>query len=303
MLSRFTHDTVTWYDVVTPTSEEVRQLVSACNLPIELTADLTTPSPQSDCHWRKGIIKITLDFPTVKRPDMTGPHEVKFIAGKDFLITIRFEDVHVIEQFQKDFEVVGMLKRAGQKLSGVHLFHTLLLRLYTDLDSKLDYLASRLSDIDEEIFKQHEREMVTEIAVVGRRLLTFRQTVEAHENALGQLYTSIEKAFGKPYQSEVLRINEQYLHILRRTTRVTSALQELRETNNSLINTKQNEIMKTLTIMAFVTFPLTLVSSIFGMNTEQTPIVGHPYDFWIIIGFMSTAFGCFFLYFYHKNWL
>jgi magnesium transporter len=61
--------------------------------------------------------------------------------------------------------------------------------------------------------------------------------------------------------------------------------------------------MKTLTIMAFVTFPLTLVSSIFGMNTHYLPIVGLPGDFWIVTGTMLALAICFFLYFKRKGWL
>jgi len=61
--------------------------------------------------------------------------------------------------------------------------------------------------------------------------------------------------------------------------------------------------MKTLTIMAFVTFPLTLISSVFGMNTTYLPIVGVHGDFWIILGFMCTLAIVFFSYFKYKKWL
>ncbi len=55
--------------------------------------------------------------------------------------------------------------------------------------------------------------------------------------------------------------------------------------------------------MAFVTFPLSLFASIFGMNTVATPILGHRLDFWIIVGFMLSAAVVFFSYFKYKKWL
>ena len=82
-----------------------------------------------------------------------------------------------------------------------------------------------------------------------------------------------------------------------------NSVAELREINNSLVSTKQNEVMKILTIMAFVTFPLSLLASIFGMNTVYLPIVGHSLDFWIIIGIMAGATICFFAFFKHNRWL
>jgi magnesium transporter len=81
------------------------------------------------------------------------------------------------------------------------------------------------------------------------------------------------------------------------------SLHELRETNNSLLSTKQNEVMKILTIMAFITFPLSLFASIFGMNTVYLPIVGNQYDFWIITGGMVIATVAFFTFFKKKKWL
>jgi magnesium transporter len=253
--------------------------------------------------WEKGAIKLLLDFPLVKRTDLSRPHHLKFIALKNVFITVRFEDMQAIDHFQRDFEIITILKKSEASHTGGRLLLMLLLRLYKSLDDKLDYLSARLQDIDTEVFKGREKEMVTDIAGVGRRLISFRQALDSHERVLGLLYTHISEAFDKSYQPETVRISEQYMHVVRRISRVTLALQELRETNNSLITTKQNEIMKTLTIMAFITFPLTLVSSIFGMNTVSTPIVGSSSDFWIIISFMSSGFVCFFIYFKYKHWI
>jgi len=61
--------------------------------------------------------------------------------------------------------------------------------------------------------------------------------------------------------------------------------------------------MKVLTILAFITFPLVLLSSVFGMNTISTPIVGIKGDFWIIIGVMLAATFSMFVYFRKKKWL
>jgi magnesium transporter len=82
-----------------------------------------------------------------------------------------------------------------------------------------------------------------------------------------------------------------------------ASLLELRDTNNSLLTTKQNEIMKIFTIMAFVTFPLSLFASLFGMNTVGTPILGNRLDFWIIVGIMFAAASVFFAFFKYKKWL
>ena len=79
-------------------------------------------------------------------------------------------------------------------------------------------------------------------------------------------------------------------------------LVDLRETNDSLLTTKTNEIIKVLTVMAFIILPLTFVTQLFSMNTKL-PIVGSPYDFEIISGGMLALALGMFLYFKHKKWL
>lgn len=303
MIERITHKHLTWLDVLNPTAEEIRQIMAEADIPLSFTDDLTSMTPRTETFWEKGAVKITLDFPIVKRTDISHPHEIKFIATKNYLVTIRFEDIQSLEQFRKDFEVVSLLKHSNSKATGGHLLSTLLLRLYKALDSKLDYLAGQLQAIDASLFDEREKEMVTEISRAGQRLTAFRQALGAHESALGELYTNIGQAFGKTYQANVVRINEQYMHLLRRVDRQKQTLVELRETNNALLTTKQNEIMKTLTIVAFTTFPLTLFASIFSMNSENIPIIGYAYDFWLILGIMLAASIGFFAYFKYKRWM
>ena len=85
--------------------------------------------------------------------------------------------------------------------------------------------------------------------------------------------------------------------------RHTEFLHELRETNNSLLTTKQNETMKRFTILAFTIFPLTLVAALFSMDTKYEPIVGSPYDWYTIVGIMVVAVIIMYWYFKRKEWL
>ena len=78
---------------------------------------------------------------------------------------------------------------------------------------------------------------------------------------------------------------------------------DLRETNDSLLSTKQNETMKTLTILASVTFPLTLITGIFAMRTTHTPILDNPFDFEIVLGIMLIIVCCMYAFFRKKGWL
>lgn len=302
MIDRFIHKSVTWYDVVNPTTEEVRELLKEVRFPAEFSGDLTTMIPRSDVHATKSAFKTTLDFPIVRRTDINHPHEIKFIATKSALITIRFEDVEALHRYGKEFEVLSMLS-TSRGISGGVLFISLVSYLYDGLEQKLDYLENRLRDIEEEVFNGKEKEMVHSISEVGRRIITFRQTLMTHESVMRDMPEKMQTAFGKKTAEYVSEIISRHEHALARIRSVQRSLEELRETNTALLTIKQNEIMKILTIMAFITFPLTLFTSLFGMNTDTTPILGRENDFWIIVGIMGVVSIAFFAFFRYKRWM
>lgn len=303
MVTRYTFNKTTWIDMLAPTADELRPVLEECAIPHEFANDLTGMTPHTETRLAKDALKITLDFPTVKRTDLTHPHEIKFIVTKTHLLTIRFEDIEAVHQFAGEFEMLGSLKRAGKRATGGHAFLALLSYLYEDLNTKLDYLESRMHEIEGDMFNDNEKEILIDISQAGRRLISFQQTVSAHRTALSDLIRGMETTFGRSYVVSVEHIILRYEHLLRRVAALTHTLELLRDTDNALLSAKQNEIMKTLTIMAFITFPLTLFSSLFGMNTLSTPIAGSEHDFWIIVGIMALVSVGFFGYFKYRKWM
>ena len=78
---------------------------------------------------------------------------------------------------------------------------------------------------------------------------------------------------------------------------------ELRETNNSMLSAKQNEIMKNLAVIGSVLFPLTIIGQIFGMSIHYFPLIDNPYAFWIILGFMAIVMVLTLVYAKVKKWM
>lgn len=303
MIDRYKHGNITWLNVMSPSQDEIHEIFSECDISLVLATDLTSMTPRSEVLTDKKSVKVTLDFPVVRRTDVTRAHEIKFVATKKHLVTVHFEEIEALHRFAKEFEVVTILKNKKTKATGAHLLVVLLNKLYQGLDVKLDYLESRMSDIEEGIFAEKEKEMVVEISELSRRIIDFRQVLSGHRTAITQLSAALTEVFGNDFETQSTQLKAQYDHICTRVHSLSVTLNDLRETNNSLLTTKQNEIMKTFTILAFITFPLTLFTSTFGMNTIATPILGHPFDFWIIIIIMAIVSISFFAYFRYKKWM
>jgi len=269
----------------------------------QVAQELLSASYKSKAVRSGEMLYVILHFPTLRgglrqRPEQ----EIDFIIGKKFLITARYENIDPLHTFAKAFEVGTLLNRSHAAHGG-HLFAAMAQNLYRSLSEECGLMRGKLEEIETRIFKGDERRMVFELSHVARALYDFSRALEPHREMLASLEPAGARLWGQEfnhYMQEVAATRARVEHELRS---LRESLGELRLTNDSLLNTKQNEIMKILTIMAFVTFPLSLIATIFGMNTQYLPFVGGPGDFWIVIGIMLVLTSSFFIFFRRKGWL
>src|SRR3989338_8259123 len=139
--------------------------------------------------------------------------------------------------------------------------------------------------------------MVAELSKTARSLLKLRQTLEPHREILRMLEGSGLRLYGADFFPYLRALSSEYYRVHNHIMRTTDFLHELRETNNSLLTTKQNETMKMFTIMAFTTFPLTLIAATLATHAPGTPFINSPNGFWMILGIMLLVAACIFFFF------
>jgi magnesium transporter len=175
-------------------------------------------------------------------------------------------------------------------------------RLYQSVENELESIEDDIGNIEQAIFSDREREMVVAISNINRELLVHKRTLSTHQDALDSLEHAGITVFGENFRNYLRGIAAFHFRVYSRSLGYMDTVNELRNTNDSLLSARQNEVMKNLTVMAFTTLPLTLMAALFGMNTIDTPIVGVPGDFWIIVGSMILLMVVFFSYFKLRKW-
>ncbi len=302
MITRYAQRNLTWVDLVAPSAQEVRSIMSEFELDPVLAEELTSPSPKSKAERRGQLLYLVLHFPALRALNSRPEQEIDFIIGKNFLITTRYSNIDPLHSFAKAFEVNSVLHRSGAEHGG-HLFVGMARDLYHSLLIECDRLHERLDGVEDKIFAGREREMVAQISINGRMIHDFRRTLEPHKLMLESLEPHGERIFGAGFSYHTRALLGEYERVRHTLEYLREWLSELRETNNSLLSTKQNDIMKNLTIMAFVTFPLSLMVGLFAIDAHSNPILNLEYGFWIILGILLVSSVCFITFFKYKKWL
>lgn len=305
MITRHTRGSVTWIDLEAPSADELGEVMHEFGIDPRVEEEIASPTPYPLTFSTPEYRYLILHFPAVEKEEGTKNQEVDFVVGKKFIITVRYEVIDSIHSLHKVFEAEELIGIGTAAVRTDQVLERVMSGLYNSIHDEIERTGRSLDVIERDIFSGKERQTVRTISRVGRVLLRFETALARHAEPLDEFLSGLSETefFGKAFLDRASRIVAAHDHAAALVASYRSIARELRITNDSLLSSSQNEVMKTLTVMAFVAVPLTLVASIFGMNVEAMPIVHEPNAFWIILGLMLLVAATFFSFFKVKRWI
>ncbi len=306
MIARYTYSGLTWVDLESQTSEEVTHILEEFSLPALVGEEMLTNTLRSKVELYDNFMYVILHFPIGTGEDFAkaGEQEVDFVLGKNFIVTVRYEIIDPIHQFAKLFEKNSLGSSEKMMNHSGYIFMEMMKQFYRNSFRELEAIGSTIKNIEYRIFEGKEEAMVKEISRTSRKLLDFKQAIRFHQDVLRSYESVSAKLFGEDYTYYASLITAEYNKVSGLLDSHRDVLSELQRTNDSLLSTRSNEIMRTFTIMTFVMMPLTIITGIFGMNTVSDLIfIKGQSDFFFVIGAMILTAFVMFLFFRFRKWL
>jgi magnesium transporter len=305
MIKESKNKKITWVDIENPSMDELRKIMEKYNLDPAMTKEMALTTFKERVISKDGKIYAVFHFPALRHSHGDGvKQEIDFVIGKDFIITNRYEHIDAIESFSKFFEVNATLEKEIMEDHGGFVMYYILKELYKSVSNELDSINDELSFVEKGIFDGQEKEMVSSISKLSRDLLNIQHTIIGHGDILEKIISMGDQYLeDESFIYDIRKIKNESDRVNRYLTDSMDFLSELRETNNSLLSTKQNEIMKTLTILAFVVLPFSIITGFFQMNTVNTPFVGSENDWYIVILVELIIVISLFIFARLKKWL
>lgn len=303
MISRYKYHDLTWIDMESPTNEEVREIMEEFDIHPIAADELLGPSLRPKVDHYENFIYLILHFPAIRHTHQSRSQEVDFIIGMKFLITVRYELLDPLHKFSKVFEVNSILDKSEIGEHAGYLFFYMIRKIYSSLGHELTTIGDTLKSVEDRIFGGEERAMVAELSVIHRDLLEFHRALRMHRGVLQSFSFASVEFFGKKFVHYNENIIGEFLKVEEMLQDQKEVLTDLRTTNDSLLTTKTNEIMKRLTATTFLLLPATLIGTLFAMQTKYTPVIGMPYDFWVVVSLLAMVALTTFILFKYKKWL
>ena len=293
-----------WINIQQPDNESVRFLSENFNFhPLNIQECLldTTRSKIDIYSTYTYFIHI---FPVyIRSTREIKPIKISFFVGKKFLITLPRSPMSTFHEFFSIFEGNKILCENFREGSPEKLLYEILSNVLLYCYPMIDHLIKDCDNIQEQIFSGNERKMVS---VIRRNITDFRKIMQGHKNVLKKLIT-----FLKVNTQFVMKKDDIYFENLIDHTKeiwdtlcnLKERIEALQETNESQISYKLSDIMKMLTIISVITFPLTLIGTIFTMQLSGMPFQANPNGFWIVIIIMGTILTGMLTFFKKKGWM
>lgn len=300
MITRHDLYGIPWVDLENPTNEEIRSIIDEFNINETCAIELMRPSLRAKVDRYDDYLFFVLHFPDHPAQTNGGAIEIDFVVHKKFIITTRYSPIDTLLVFEKKHVLSESPKKAH--IHGGILFGWIIEDLYVGLIDELSLIKKDIMEVENTIFTTGDSSISQSLLKLHRKLLDCRSNLRFHHDIL----TSFEKEalvlFGKEYESVTHTIMHHYYRLSSILDSSREVIQELRSTYDALLTNRTNEIMRTLTLMSFVTFPLSLVAII--LFDPASPHIFHgEHGFWIVIAILALILGMMMVYFAKKDWL
>ncbi|MCL5781740.1 MAG: hypothetical protein M1459_00005 [Patescibacteria group bacterium] len=307
MTNTHTYKGIAWLDLESPDDNEIANVVRRYGLHALVGEELKTFTSLAKIDVYDAYVVVVLTLPIREKNGDSyevNDREVDFVIGKNFLISSHFGAIEQLQYFAKIFEANSILGKDDKVEGASHLFYYMIKRIYTGMYEDLDNIRDALLSAEKRIFRGDEQKMVRTLSNVSRELIDFKQTARVHKDVWDSFTVSgTEHILGAEFAPYVHDLKNEFNRIHELITNCRELLADLRETNDSLLNAKQNQIIKALTIMAFIFQPLVFISALFTIPAINVPIIRSFYGWFGILGSMIILTAIIWTIIRRKRWI
>lgn len=296
--------TLAWIDIQKPDEKDVQFLAERFNFHPLILKEIMPPMDHPKIETYRDYIYIIFYYPSFERTSrMTIPLELDIIVGKNYIITSHYQTIIPLKAL---FDRVNLFEEIRHELTDEgpgELLYQILNSCLKNCFPKIDNINKNLGYLEKEIFAKHLKAVIPEISVVKRDILNFQRVIEPQQLVLEELAESGSLLFGEKFRPYFKNLVGTFNHIYNLLKSCRGVMEALDSTNQSLLSTRTNEIIKVLTIFTVILTPLALIANLYGMNLEFMPLSESKYGFWIVFGIITIIGLAMLFWFKRKKWL
>src|SRR3954470_15902698 len=290
-----------WVDLAAPSIPEGLILSDTFNFHRLSVEDAMSARQYPKAEAYDGYLYVILHGIHYEKGDHAfGTHDVDFFVGANYLVTVHDGDSASINELRDHATRNPKILSEGP----VSLLHRIVDAMVDSYRPEVDKLEDRLDSLEKQIFDRPDHKLVRRILEEKRRVAGLRRIITPQRDVVARL---ARRDFVDVSTEMSFRFRDVYDHLVRIADdvlmfqdRITGML----DAHLSNVSNRLNEVMKVLTVVSTVLMPLTLLTSVYGMNVPLPRFPGgEGSQFWWLAGISVATAAAMLLMFRRKRWI
>ncbi len=226
--------------------------------------------------------------------------QVSLILGSNFVLSFQESEGDVFDIIR---ERIRSDKGRIRKMGADYLAYSLIDAIVDNYFIILEKIGEKIEENEDELVANPVPETLQTIHGLKRQMIFLRKSVWPLREVINRLERWESPLIQK---STDIYLRDVYDH----TIQVIDAVETFRDTLSGMldiylssVSNRMNEVMKVLTIIATIFIPLTLVTSLYGMNFKYMPELEWPLGYPLVLLAMLVVGVMMIIYFRRKRWL
>ncbi len=226
--------------------------------------------------------------------------QVSIVLGERYVITFLEDPGDLFDQVRERIRRgLGRIRKMGADYLAYSLIDIIVDRYYTVIER----VGDRIEEMEEELLTDVSRADLQELHGMRSTLLYLRKNILPVRDLLSDLERGEVPFAGESFRVFIRDIMEHCVHIADTVETCREMVKGLFDIYISMTNTRMNEVMKVLTMIATIFIPLTFIVGIYGMNFKHMPEIDKPWAYPILLVVMIFIGLGMLFYFRKKKWL
>jgi magnesium transporter len=277
-----------WVNVQSPTGEELAELVRDTDLELADAEFITQSHNRPEVTLRQSYILMLIHVPIFDRKlRVTKSAGLYFIIKKDKVYSLHYDPIVTLDAIRQGFESSTEKKDEYFGEDALSLCLYIITLLYDGAFHKLERLGKHVDIAEDAVFQGNERKMVEEISILTRDVMDFRKIVRPQKS----LFTTIpqHEFVNAENASKWGRVRGQLLKMWDLLEGMVESVRELSNTNFTLLQHKENEILRLLTIYSIVVIPMLIVVDPYFTPGAVNAGMQDKIAFWVVLAILVTT--------------
>ncbi|MCB9852433.1 MAG: magnesium transporter CorA family protein [Phycisphaerales bacterium] len=291
-----------WIDVESPDQNELESLAAALRVDGEAVDDALSGEQRSRVDdYDDYAFVVTYSMLGEAGRDDYSLRKLSIICGARFIVTVHSESIGAIDAMRRRAEKNGRGVMADGPGGVLYSILDQIVDNYLFFIDSIETEVDRLEDLS--LHKSCTDAVLIEASTLRRHLADLRHLAIAQDQLINAIVSDDFPFMDKSLAFHFSHVRQHLMIVVEFTDKLRDRLHGVRDNYSFVLAHRTNEIMRVLTVFASILLPLSLLTSIYGMNVAMWPSPKEPYGIWVVLLVMLGLAGMLFGFFKRKNWL